>query len=45
VDGRQAAEPAEQEPISKLESGGWAAILNYNVPDTIYPGRSFIHLD
>jgi hypothetical protein len=44
---RQAAtEPVGQEPISKLEPGGKAAILNYNIPDTTtYPGRSFIHLD
>jgi hypothetical protein len=36
---------ADNEPMIKLEPGGTAPILSYNVPEpTSYPGRNFIHL-
>jgi hypothetical protein len=45
-DSGAAAELAEQEPISNLELGRRAAILNFKLPDTTtYSGRSFILLD
>jgi hypothetical protein len=37
---------SENEPLIKLEPGGKAPILSYNVPEpTSYSGRNFIELD